>query len=205
MGIKDRAEGLGEGLQLVAIYQRNRAATIAVVIIKILFAVGVKIGLAVGKNIPRKDGISHAVPKDFRRRNDELIGDAPQLPSHLHTTRQTGIQNQEIEVVRNGLREVRQLNPFLPCSDPLLTNRGRLLVLGVTRWQPATSVRRNNHPIPARRISLADLVHHPRQRLRRGADRHVRIGLEGVADGLPVLAPVDAHQHRRIGRGVVPG
>ncbi len=205
MRLHDVAESLRERLQLLAVDQRDGAAAVIDIVVVKLSAIGMEIRLGVGKNIPRKNGISHPGTPDLRRRNDQLVRDVPELPGDLYAAGQAGVQDEVVEVVRDGRREVGQLDPALPRPDALLADGRKLFIILIIRWQPATSVRRDNHPVAPRGKLLADLVHHPPERLCGGADGDVRVGPEGVADGLAVPAAVDAHQHRRVGGVVVAG
>ncbi len=201
----DVPEGLREGLELMAIDQRDGAAAVLHVVVVVLLAIGHHVRLAIGKNIPGEDGIAHAVAHDFRRRDDELIGDVAKLPSHLDAAGQTDVQNEEIQVVRDGRGELGKIDPEVLRGLLLLADGTRVGIFIVIRRKPTASVRRNDHSVAPCRVQFADLVHHPPERFAGGADLNVRVGLEGVADGLAVLAAVDAHQHRRVGRDVVAG
>ncbi len=216
MRIDDGGEGVRERLQPGAFDQRNGAGTqgsgVAVVVVVVVEAVGHEVGLVVGEHVPREDGVAHPGGEDFGGRDDQPVTHVLQLPGHFDGAGQADVQDQVVQVEGNGRGEVRHFDPAggdgLAGSGVLVADGARANALGavtVTAWQPSASVRGDEHAVVLRREETLHVLQHAADGLGRGTDGHVGIDLQGVGGALAVRAAVEAHQHGRVGRGVVAG
>ena len=214
MRLDNVPEGLRERLQFATFDQRNGAGTVAsvlrIVVVVIVEAVGLEVGFFIREHVPRKDRIAHPRGEDFGGRNDQPVAHLLELPGHLDGARQADVQDHVVQVERDGCGELRNRHPFdgdgTSGSAVLIADGACAKSLGaitITWWQPATSMRREEHAVMLRREEPLDVFQHAADGFAGGADGHVGIDFQGVRSALPLGVTVEAHQHGRVGRGIV--
>ena len=224
----DGREGLRQCIQFRAVHQHDGAgaagAGLIIIIIEILPAVGQQVGLAAAEHVPGQGLVDHPVGEDLRRRCDDIIADIPDFPGHLDRTHQAGVEDEVIQVHRDGVHEIGELHPadVIRIALELVadglgggpgglagrgteTYAGSLAVAVVTCRYPTSSVGGEQHPVGARREEFLDVLQRLVERLLGRAQGHVDIGLEGVGDGPAAGAAQDADQLRRVGRRIIAG
>ena len=199
---------VGQGIQPAAVHQGDGGPIHGVV------HIGVVVVLADGlhiRDLRFEQMLGEAPEIQARRRNlaggsDQERADVPQFPGDLHGAHQTGVEQDVVQLVGDGGRQVLDLHLLRPGPGGIILLAERLeprapgngaapvrafVLLGIAEVafrQIAGGVGGEDGAVTGRREFLPDPVEHFRHHLLVGDGRTRRPGLERVRAGLAMLA-----------------